>query len=196
VERSELTSSLTSSYWIFRTLGKQIPGKRPRCDDSAFRNSCTSRLDSMTINLPLSKISSPAFIGGFRTLRQSRFGTAAAWAIYRMGEQIDRELERYFLVRKEIEDRFAQANSNGRIIPKESVPSFERELEELGKKEIELSLDHRIRLPADCLIEPDQIGALVEAGILEMPHEGSAEEGRRSAAEPSSNNKVTTQLGT
>ena len=55
-------------------------------------------------------MSSPAFIGGFRTLRQSRFGRADAWAIYRTGEQIDRELERYVAVRKEIENRLAQTN--------------------------------------------------------------------------------------
>ena len=123
----------------------------------------------MKLKLTLAKMASPAFIGGFRTLRKSRFGRAEAWAIYRTGEQIDRELERFVAIRKEIEDRFAQSDGKARFVPKESIPAFQQELVELGKNEIELHLDHKVTFPDDCLIEPDELGALVEAGILDPP---------------------------
>lgn len=134
----------------------------------------------MKLKLTLARMASPAFIGGFRTLRKSRFGRAEAWAIYRTGEQIDRELERFFAIRKEIEDRFAQSDGKSRFVPKDTVPAFQQELEELGQKEIELWLEHKVTLPEDCLIEPDELGALVEAGIMEAPDASNPE----SAAEP------------
>ena len=121
------------------------------------------------MKIPLAKISTPAFVGGFRTLRKSRFGRAEAWAVYRTGEQIDRELERYFAIRKEIEDRFAQTDGKNKFIPRDSVSAFEQELQDLGKNEVELFLDHKVCLPDDCLIQPDEIGALVEAGIIDSP---------------------------
>ncbi len=119
-------------------------------------------------------MASPGFIGGFRILRKSRFGRAEAWAVYRTGEQIDRELERYFGIRKEIEERFAQTDGKTKFIPKDAVAAFQREIEELGKAEIELWLDRKISLPDDCQIEPDELGALVEAGIAEAPELSSS----------------------
>jgi hypothetical protein len=130
----------------------------------------------MKLKVSLAKLSSPGFVGGFRTLRKSRFGSAEAWSIYRAGEQIDRELERYFAIRKEIEDRFAQNDGKTKFIPKESVAAFQKEIEDLGKKEVELCLEQKVRLPEDCRIEPDEIGALIEAQIIELPETAESTE--------------------